>query len=133
MIINIIPNIVTNMGTNTFVNILTIILANTSTSIIATMLTNMLISMLIIMIVDMFTSMLYNISINRSINMFERTMKQLKQRPVYFEFGVKRPVLDDWAIASKLVNSVSIIRLDDEENDMYTAIETVKKNTKKYD
>ena len=133
MIINIIPNIVTNMGANTFVNILTIILAITVANMITNIVASITFIMFVIMVVDIFTSMLYNMCINRNINMFERTMKQLKQKSVYFEFGVKRPVMDDWAIASSLVNSVPIIRLDDEEMDMYITIETVKKNTKKYD
>jgi len=133
MVINIFANILSNINTNIFDHMI----VNTSINIIANIVASITFIMFAIMVVDIFANMFHNIvavkTFSMIINMFEKPMKQRKQRPVYFEFGVRRPVMDDWAIASRLVNSVPIIRLDDEEIDMYTAIETVKKNTKKYD
>jgi len=82
--------------------------------------------------VNMFYRMFTNKIYNMAVNMFERPMKKRRQKPIY-EFGVRWPACDDWAMASRPDSSILIIRPEDEQNRAYAATKITKKINKKHD
>jgi len=121
-----------NIYANMFVNIVFNIIANINMNMLANTTYIMFAFIFIDIYVNMFYSMFANKTYNMVVNMFERPMKKRRQKPIY-EFGVRMPACDDWAMASRPDSSILIIRPEDEQNRTYAATRITKKINKKHD